>query len=336
MATIYEVSELAGVSLATVSRVLNNSDRVRETTRLKVQEAMRSLDYRPNSNAQSLASNRSNCVGILVPELHGPFFGTMLSGIESELRTANKHAIITVGHSDATKEREGIEFLATRNVDAQILVVDAVSDAYLQQLSTGNTPIVVINRQVATLEDRCISLDNEQGGYMAARAAIDMGHKTIAYISGPQWKNDARDRLNGHKRALHEAGIAFNEALTVAGDFRETGGKAGMHMLLKLKPKQPFSVVICANDEMAAAAMEVATDSGLTLPGDLSIIGFDNVNFCRYMHPKLSTVEQPVNEIGIMAARWVLKHVYKDESVVIQNIFLPTFLQRGSMIHLDA
>jgi LacI family transcriptional regulator len=331
MATIYEVSALAGVSLATVSRVLNNSDRVRDSTRQKVQEAMSQLDYRPNSNAQSLASNRSNCVGILVPELHGPFFGTMLSGIEAELRTANKHAIITVGHSDADKEREGIEFLATRNVDAQILVVDAVSDEYLQKLSAGTTPIVLINRQVATLEDRCISLDNEQGGYIATRAAIEMGHKNIAYIAGPQWKNDARDRLLGHQRALAEASIAFNETLTIAGDFREAGGKASMQKLLQCK--QPFSVVICANDEMAAAAMEVATDSGLKLPDDLSIIGFDNVNFCRYMHPKLATVDQPVNDMGQMAARWVLKHVYKDESIAIQNTFLPTFLRRSSIIN---
>jgi LacI family transcriptional regulator len=331
MATIYEVSALAGVSLATVSRVLNKSERVREATRLKVQEAMRQLDYRPNSNAQSLASNRSNCVGILVPELHGPFFGTMLSGIEAELRTANKHAIITVGHSDANKEREGIEFLASRNVDAQILVVDAVSDEYLQKLCAGTTPIVLINRQVATLQDRCISLDNEQGGYIATKAAIDMGHTDIAYIAGPQWKNDARDRLLGHQRALAEAGIAFNETLTIAADFREAGGRARMQALLTCK--QPFSVVICGNDEMAAAAMEVATDSGLKLPDDLSIIGFDNVNFCRYMHPKLATVDQPVNDMGQMAARWVLKHVSKDESIAIQHIFQPTFLHRSSAIN---
>ena len=110
MATIYEVSELAGVSLATVSRVLNNSDRVKETTRVKVQDAMAALDYRPNSMAQSLASKRTNSIGILVPELHGPFFGTMLSGIEAELRNAGKHAIITVGHSDREKELDGIEF----------------------------------------------------------------------------------------------------------------------------------------------------------------------------------------------------------------------------------
>ncbi|MGH8222378.1 MAG: LacI family DNA-binding transcriptional regulator, partial [Woeseiaceae bacterium] len=121
MATIYEVSARAGVSLATVSRVMNNSGRVSEKTRQKVLAAMAELDYRPNSIAQSLASSRSNSVGILVPELHGPFFGVLVSGIEAELREAGKHVIITVGHSDVVKEKDGIEFLAGRKCDALIV-----------------------------------------------------------------------------------------------------------------------------------------------------------------------------------------------------------------------
>ncbi|MGH8168731.1 MAG: LacI family DNA-binding transcriptional regulator, partial [Woeseiaceae bacterium] len=145
MATIYEVSRLAGVSLATVSRVMNNSARVTDKTRQKVLSAMEELGYRPNSIAQSLASNRSNSVGIMVPELHGPFFSTMLSGIEAELRGAKKHVIITVGHSDEEKEIDGIEFLMSRNCDALILHVDAVSDAWLVELHRKATPIVLIN-----------------------------------------------------------------------------------------------------------------------------------------------------------------------------------------------
>src|SRR5690606_28072472 len=116
--------------------------------------------YRPSSIAQSLASSRTNSVGILVPELHGPFFGTMLSGIEAELRGAKKHVIITVGHSDEEKEIDGIEFLMSRNCDALILHVDAVSDDYLLRLEAGSTPFVVINRSVPGMDDNCINLDN--------------------------------------------------------------------------------------------------------------------------------------------------------------------------------
>ena len=329
MATIYEVSELAGVSLATVSRVLNNSDRVKETTRVKVQEAMAALDYRPNSMAQSLASKRTNSIGILVPELHGPFFGTMLSGIEAELRNAGKHAIITVGHSDREKELDGIEFLISRNVDALILHVDAVSDEYLHKLSDNGTPVVLINRRVAALADSCISLNNQQGGYLATRAVLDQGHRQVAYISGPLWKNDAAERLLGHQQALADKGLAFNSALTREGDFQETGGKEAMRQLLA--SGLAFTAVVCGNDEMAAAAMEVASKSGLLIPEQLSVIGFDNINFCRYLHPKLSTIEYPIDAMGQMAARWVLRHVYKNNKLLIQNIFEPRLYHRASI-----
>jgi len=154
MATIYEVSELAGVSLATVSRVMNNSDKVSLKTRKKVESAMSELGYRPSSIAQSLATKRSNSVGILIPELHGPFFGVMLSSIEAELRTAGKHVIITAGHSDQADERASIEFLLSRNCDALILHVYSVSDEYLIELSKGPVPVFLLNRFITEIADQ--------------------------------------------------------------------------------------------------------------------------------------------------------------------------------------
>ena len=177
MATIYEVSKLAGVSLATVSRVMNDSDKVRATTREKVQVAMKELGYRPNMIAQSLASNRSNSVGILVPELHGPFFGTMLSSIELELRSQGKHVIITAGHSNEESEKAGIEFLISRKCDALIVFVFDVEDDYLSKLRESSVPLVVIGRLIPGMENDCVSLDNEQGGYLAANALIEAGHR---------------------------------------------------------------------------------------------------------------------------------------------------------------
>lgn len=329
MATIYEVSKLAGVSLATVSRVINGSSRVSDKTRVKVEHAMKTLEYRPNSLAQSLASSRSNSVGVMVPELHGPFFGTMLSGIEKELRNAGKHAIISVGHSDEAKERESIEFLASRAVDAQILHIDAVSDEYLEQLNRNGTQFVLINSHVPALSDRCISLDNEHGGYIATRAMLDRGHTSIACISGPQWKNDASERLRGHRKALGEAGINIDPALIVEGDFMESSGKAGIKHLLN--QSRTFTALVCGNDEMAAAAMEVAAEHGISVPENLSIIGFDNVNFSRYLNPKLTTIDYPIYGMGQMAARWVLHHVYGHTDIALENVFEPKLLERASI-----
>ena len=230
--TIYEVSKLAGVSLATVSRVMNNSGNVSPHTRKKVEDAMKELGYRPNSNAQSLASNRSNSVGVIVPVLYGPFYGEMLSGVESELRAAGKHLIITTGDDNEAGEKAGVEFLLSRSCDALILRLDFVSDEYLVGLKDkDSTPFVVLDRKVPEILDRCIYLDNELGGYLATQSVLVLGHRRIAYVSGPLRKDDASGRFAGHKRALEEQGIEFDSRLFFEGDFQEDGGSRGGEIL---------------------------------------------------------------------------------------------------------
>jgi LacI family transcriptional regulator len=328
MATIYQVSELAGVSLATVSRVMNNNARVSEATRNKVLAAMEQLGYRPNSIAQSLASNRSNSVGILVSELHGPFYGEMLSGIENECRSAGKHVIIAAGHSEEASEKDGIEFLISRSCDALILHVEAVSDDYLIKLANGNMPIVLINRFIPQLADNCISLDNELGGYLATKQLLQQGHTQLAYMAGPMWKSDAKDRYHGHLRAMAEHGLSFNPALLAEGDFQDSSGSACMQQLLA--KGLPFTALVCANDEMAAGAMEVARTHGLNVPQDLSIVGFDNLILARYIYPKLTTIDYPIGEMGRMAARWVLKNIYQQQALQLKNVFEPVLVCRDS------
>ncbi len=329
MATIYEVSKLAGVSLATVSRVMNNSGKVTLKTRQKVLSAIKELGYRPNSMAQSLASKRSNSVGILIPELHGPFFGVMLSNIEAELRKAGKRSIITAGHSDEAKEKDCIEFLLGSSCDALILHVYSVSNEYLIELNEGDVPIVLLNRHVPELASQCISLDNEHGGYIATRSLLELGHKKLAYISGPRWKVDSFKRFSGHKRALQEYGLEFDERLVFEGDFEAASGREGLQYLLQ--SGQEFTGLICANDEMAAGAMESAHQQGLRIPDDLSVIGFDNVFFTRFLNPQLSSVGCRIDEMGQMAARTILKRVYGEENLVIQNRFEPEVIMRASV-----
>ncbi|MBU2871140.1 LacI family DNA-binding transcriptional regulator [Colwellia sp. E2M01] len=332
MATIYEVSKLAGVSLATVSRVINNNSRVSDKTRQKVTDAMAELDYRPNSIAQSLASNRTNSVGILVSELHGPFFGQMMAGIESELRLAGKHVIITTGHSEEDKETEGIEFLISRNCDAIILHVEAVSDDYLIELCKGNTPVYLMSRYIKEIKENCISLDNELGGYLATKSIITQGHSSVAYIAGPQFKSDAKCRLAGHKKALAEYKIPFHDTLYFEGDFSETGGSEGLEYFIK--NKRHFTALVCANDEMASGAITYAREQGFSLPQDLSIIGFDNIIFSQHTYPKLTTIDNPVNLMGHMAAKLVLKNIYQQSDIEITHFFEPTLIVRDSVISI--
>ncbi|REL29633.1 LacI family DNA-binding transcriptional regulator [Thalassotalea euphylliae] len=330
MATIYEVSKLAGVSLATVSRVMNNNARVSDKTKQKVLDAMNELGYRPNASARSLASNRSDSVGIMVSELHGPFFGQMMAGIESELRAAGKHVIFTTGHSEEEREKDGIEFLMGRNCDAIIIHVEVVTDDYLVEVSQGNTPIYLLSRYVEQLKEKCISLDNEVGGYLATKALIDHGHNKIAYIAGPQFKADASNRLLGHKRALQEHGIEFNSDLLFIGDFKETGGSEGLKHFID--NQLSFSAVVCANDEMASGAMKYAREHGYTLPNDLSVIGFDNVIFANYLYPTLTTIDNPVEKMGRMAAKMVLTDIYKRKDLSIERVFEPSLILRNSIV----
>jgi len=329
MATIYEVSKLAGVSLATVSRVMNNSGKVTTKTRQKVLLAIEELGYRPNASAQSLASRTSNSVGILIPELYGPFFGIMLSSVEKELRNAGKRVVITAGHSDEKKERDSIEFLLGSGCDALILHVYSVPDNLIIGLNEGPVPIVLLNRYIPEIADRCISLDNEHGGYVASKCLLERGHKEIAYVSGPHWKVDSFKRLAGHKRALAEFGLEIDERLVFEGDFEEASGRQAMKHFLQLGI--PFSGVICANDEMAAGAMDTARTRGFSVPDDISVIGFDNVEFTDYLNPKLTSIGCKIDEMGQMAARCVLKNAYGESDLEIQNTFEPNLVFRESV-----
>lgn len=329
MATIYEVSKLAGVSLATVSRVMNKNAKVSEKTAKKVLDAMETLNYRPNSIAQSLASNRTNSVGLMVTGLNGAFFGHMMAGIESTLRHADKHIIITTGHSEESREKDGIEFLKSRNCDALIIYVERLNHEYLTELCQGDTPVYIIGCNVKAVKEHCIILDNELGGYLATKAVIDQGHKQIVYISGPLKKSDARLRLAGHKRALQEHGIALEENLIYEGNYLDTGGRDGMKFFMD--QALSMTALVCANDEMASGAMTYAREHNLVLPRDLSVIGFDNVIFAQHIHPQLTTIENPVYDMGKMAANLVLKNVYQKKGLEIKHQFNPTLIVRNSI-----
>ncbi|MBT8057544.1 MAG: LacI family transcriptional regulator [Gammaproteobacteria bacterium] len=328
MATIYEVSKLAGVSLATVSRVMNNSGKVRDATRRKVLDAMEQLDYQPNSFAQSLASNRSNCVGVLVSEMHGPIFGEMLTAIDTELHRSGKFALIAGGHNDEEKEAEAIRFLSSRNCDALILHVEALSNEFLLSMLDRLPPFVMINREIEGMADRCISLDNEHGGYLATHSLLEQGHTHIAYISGPQEWADASARLAGHNRALTEFGLELDERLVFEGDYLVPTGSRLAAAILDLE--LPVTAIVCANDEMAVGAMEVLRSRKHAIPSDISLVGYDNVRWSSFLNPKLTTVNYPVADMSRMAVNWVLKQAYGEEGLPVRNVFEPELIRRES------
>ncbi|SVA99843.1 uncharacterized protein METZ01_LOCUS152697, partial [marine metagenome] len=327
--TIYQVAERAGVSLSTVSRVLNGKASVNKVLKERVEKAVKELDYRPNSVARSLANNRTDSVGVLVPELNAPFFGDLMQAVESTLRAADKHVIISVGRNCLETEKDAVEFLISRNCDALIMHAEALSDEYLLELNQSKLPVALVNRQVEGLPEACTSLDNEKGGYLATRHLLELGHKDIAYISGPTDKCDASLRLEGHKRALSEAGLPINPQLIFNGDYSEEDGKIG---LLELMARDvPFTALVCANDWMASGAISCARDLGMSLPHDLSVVGFDDVVFAHHVFPRLTTVSNPIAEMAEMSAKYILNKVYGQANNV-QLYFEPSLVVRESTV----
>jgi LacI family transcriptional regulator len=209
------------------------------------------------------------------------------------------------------------------------LHVEALSDEYLKELANQDVPFVVVNRYIQSIGDRCIALDNEKGGYLAARVLIEAGHRDIAYIAGALWKADGKERLRGHKRALNEAGLAYDPRLMFEGTFQPQSGLEGIRALLA--KGLPFTGLACGNDEMASGAIDGMRQLGLNVPGDVSVVGFDNVEFCRYISPRLTTVNYPTQTIGESAAHWVLNKVYNDQLLPFEHVISPEVVVRESV-----
>ncbi|GGB12567.1 LacI family DNA-binding transcriptional regulator [Agarivorans gilvus] len=310
MATIKEVSDLAGVSQATVSRVMNGNNKVSAVNRERVQAAMEKLGYQPNSFAQALATNRSYSVGIVVGTLSGPFFGPMMQSIETVLRKHGQHLIATSGDDHIEQEREAVRFLHSRRVDAILLVVQAMTDDEVIELCKQYPNIYVLNRYVPELAERCIYLNNELGGYLATKHLIDLGHTKIASITGPLIHLDARERLQGYRNALSEAGIEYDPQLIVEGLFQEDGGNKAAAKLFQRDVD--FTAVVCGNDNIAISVYDILSRTNES-PGErISVVGYDDMFYSRYLRPKLTTIRFPIVDMGIAAANMVLNSLDQD------------------------
>lgn len=331
MATIKDVSDFAGVSQATVSRVINGTSRVSHEKKLKVEQAIQALGYKPNSIAQALASSRTGSIGVIVPELGAAFYSQVLKSIEERLRQLGYHLVVTAGSNSEQEQRESVEFLLSRRVDALILHTQQLADDYLIGLQEQGVDLVLINRFVPELASSCIDIDNELGGKLATEHLIEMGHRQIACITGPLHKSDARGRLQGYRKALEEAGIEFDESLVIESGFTEETGAIAMKKLLK-RP-HPFTAVFACNDHMAFGAFEVLHDAGFTIPQQISLVGFDDVLFARYLTPALTTVNFPIEMMSFAAVELAIQKLHKSKHDVNFRLS-PTLVVRESVHRL--
>lgn len=330
MANIKDVARAAGVSVSTVSRVINDSASVVPDKKAAVLQAMEQLQYQPNTLARALVNNRSDCIGLLVGEIDSPFFSQLMAGVHRVVMDAGKHVIVTAGEHHAENERKSIRFLQERRCDGLIIHSKAISDDDLIALFQMGPPVILINRCIPGWEHRCVYLDNEYGAYLATRHLISKGHKRLAHISTNIAIEDGADRLKGFKRAIAEAGLEFIENAVVKAFPDENGGHHAMSEIVSRK--LGISAVFSYNDAMAAGAMAMLQDSGFQIPEEISIVGFDDVILARVVKPHLTTIRYPINEMGSLAAQRILHELNEKFPLVDQPLrFTPRLIERQSV-----
>ncbi len=324
MATIKEVAKLSGVSKATVSRVLTGNAKVNPETYDKVMRAMQQLDYKPNTVARNLASRRSNAIGVLVGDIASPFYGTLLKGIEMQVESVGMQLIMVDGNEDEKKAKDAVEFLINQKCEALLICQSNISDYYIRFWIEKGHHLVCINRYLPELEASCIYVDNEVGGFLATQHLVEHGHRRIVHLAGPLSIIDSQLRMQGYQRALKEHGIAFDPKLVLNGTFDEESGYINTRVLIQ--QKVPFTAIFAGNDHMAAGAMAAIFEAGLKIPDDVSIVGFDDIIWTRYLYPPLTTIHQPLLEMGQTSVELVL-----NSASSAPPPFIPTLVQRRSV-----
>lgn len=321
--TIVDVAREAGVSYTTVSRVLNNKENVKPETRERVLTAMTRLGYVVDQRARSLAGGHSQVIGLLVHDLGTSYIGLIIRGIEAELAPAQYDLLLYTTHRRKTKESVYVATLARGLADGLLIVLPRDPAAYLETLRMSNFPYVLIDHRGISDEISAVTAANWQGGYTATEYLIKLGHRRIGHITGAMDQGCARDRLEGYKAALADHGIPFDPALVQEGDFFQPAGYAGARALLHLP--DPPTAIFAANDVMAFGVMEAIRECNLRIPEDVSVIGFDDIPEASRVHPPLTTIQQPLEEMGRLATRMLLE-LLRDPGIGSRRVELPTKL----------
>nr|WSX51746.1 LacI family transcriptional regulator [Streptomyces sp. NBC_00974] len=313
--TLEEVAARAGVGRGTVSRVINGSSKVSEHTRAAVEAAVSELGYVPNRAARALAANRNDAIALVVPEPEArfftePYFSDVVRGVGATLAETDVQLVLTLAGNERERRRLA-QYLSGHRVDGVLLVSVHAEDPLPELLEELGIPTVLSGRRSAAETLPWVDSDNLAGAAGAVRHLLDRGRSTIATITGPLDVYGARCRLDGYRQALADAGHPVDELLIADGDFTEEGGRRAMRALLERRPG--LDAVFAASDVMAAGARRELRAAGRRIPQDVALVGFDDSVLARHMDPPLTSVRQPVEEMGRTMARLLLARIAGEE-----------------------
>ena len=293
-ATIRDVARSAGVSVATVSRVLNQTDPVSAAARERVLAAAAELDYVPHSGARSLSTRRTDTIGVILPDLHGEFFSELIRGIDLATRAHRLHLLLSHSHGDPHEATAVLRAMRSR-VDAMVVMSPYADEGVLAAALGGRMPVVLLGSGSAIGSHPRFEIDNHAGAFAMTSRLIEAGYRRIAFIAGPPDNIEAERRLAGYRDALAARGVSIEQV--VQGDFGEASGHAAARRLLEARPDAIFA----GNDMMAIGCLQALREVGIRVPDDVAVAGFDDIPIARFVDPPLTTVGVKIAELGRLA-----------------------------------
>ncbi len=330
-ATLLDVARLAGVSPSTVSRILNGTARVADEKRHAVEAAIQKLKFRPNLSARGLRSGSTRTIGVLTQELESPYFARAAKGVDEALVGSGYTPIVVPGHWNPREELERVGLLTSRKVDGIIILGGSLSDAQIIELAQQQ-PVAVSGRRLDAQGVFSCYQDQVEGGRLATEHLIRLGHRRIAHIAGPERHADAQERKHGFLLAHSEAGLSVDPALIVEGNYMETGGVEAMTRLLN--SGRQFSAVFCANDQTLWGAGLTLYRRGMRVPGDVSLVGFDDLPQSAFMTPPVTTVRQHMYEMGQAAVHALLHSLGAPTETITTEVPAIELIERETTMRL--
>jgi LacI family transcriptional regulator len=331
VATLKDVAELAGVGMATASRAISGKGPVSADAARRVQAAIEALNFRPSSIGRAMASQSLGMIGLFVPTFFGSYYGTILKQTDAELRAVHRHVVVATGCGESSPREqalEAVDFLIARDCDGVIVISHDLHDEDLIRLHKMHPKMVFLNRTFGQLQDATFCADHVRGGELAARTLIEHGHREIAVIAGPFTASDNQARLEGFFAELARHGIEPDEVQLLESDFSPEGGYAAAQTLLD--GKRPFTAVFCANDTMAVSVLARFQQAGVAVPGDVSVIGYDDDYSAAYAAPGLTSVHIPTADLTQNAVRWLINQCYGTQWEIFRE-FPVTVTMRASV-----
>jgi LacI family transcriptional regulator, galactose operon repressor len=300
--TVHDVARRAGVSIATVSRALNGRGRISEQTREHVLGVVRELGYLPNDLARGLVGMATQTIALLLPDITNPYFPELVKGVQTVADERGHLLLLCHNAGDERKAVADVEMLRRKKVDGLLLVAGALGRSHALAEATKGIPTVAMDRSVPCLPADLVTVDHRRGARLATEHLVELGHRHIAHLSGPPNVTSSRERRAGWRQAMRKAGLA--PTLVEEGDFSEDSGYAAARRLLD--SEADCTAVFAANDLSAIGLLRAFTEAGIRVPRDVSVVGFDGIHLTRYTTPRLTTVAQPIYELGRTAAELLL------------------------------